>query len=147
MRNLQKTGKVRKCGFYAPWRPSQFLACISNEIGALLEHFLLKVAFGRKSAFSSEKGGKVRFSHFWAEKCTFSRKGWNYVCIRIHHLAVVENYCPLPDPPSRVGRRPLRQPFSSFSSSPRDPFQRVRWGLASPPSLQLTKVITFRVFP
>ncbi len=109
-----------------------FLACISNENGALFEPFLLKVAFGRKSAFFSKKGGKGRFSHFWAEKCAFPRKGWNFVSIRWDHLAVDENYCLLPDPPSRVGRRPLRQPFSSFSSSPRIPFQRVRWGLASP---------------
>ena len=132
----RKREKCEKCGFYAPWRPSRFLACISNENGALFGPFLLKVAFGRKSALFSEKGGKWRFSHFWAEKGAFSRKGWNYVSIRWDHLAVDENYCPLPDPPSRVGRRPLRQPFSSFSSSPRDPFQRVRWGLASPPSLQ-----------
>ncbi len=82
----KKARKCEKCGFYAPWRPSRFLACISNENGALFGPFLLKVAFGRKSAFFSEKGGKVRFSHFWAGKCAFPRKGWNFVCIRWDHL-------------------------------------------------------------
>ena len=108
----KKREKCEKCGFYAPWRPSRFLACISNENGALFGPFLLKVAFGRKSALFSEKGGKWRFSHFWAEKCAFPRKGWSFACSRWDHLGRGTELLPSAGPP--LSRWPATAPATFF---------------------------------